>query len=81
LGLDGFSLIVYVLLIEPENKLVKLLQVIDWGEIDQRCAEVYENAERGARAYAPQVLFRSSTAKVTMGRWQVGASSSVEPVV
>jgi len=58
IGLDGFSLIVYVLLIEPEHKLVKLLQVIDWGEIDQRCAEVYENAERGARAYAPQVLFR-----------------------
>jgi transposase len=56
--LDLFSLVVYLLLIPTGHKLVKLLQAIDWHEIDQRCAEVYENAKHGARAYAPQVLFR-----------------------
>jgi transposase len=56
--LDVCSQVIYVLLIDPGHKLVQLLQAIDWGEIDRRCAEVYENGERGARAYAPQVLFR-----------------------
>jgi transposase len=56
--LDLFSLVVYVLLIHPGHKLVQLLQAIDWGEIDRRCEGVYKNAERGARAYAPQVLYR-----------------------
>jgi transposase len=58
ISLDLFSLVIYVLLIHPGHKLVKLLQAIDWSEIDRRCAEVYENGERGAPAYAPQVLFR-----------------------
>lgn len=56
--LDLFSVVVYLLVIPPGHKLVKLLQAIDWHEIDRRCAEVYENAKHGARAYAPQVLFR-----------------------
>jgi len=40
--LDLFSLVVYVLVVDPGDKLVKLLQAIDWSEIDQRCAQVYE---------------------------------------
>ena len=56
--LDLFSVVVYLLLISPGHKLVELFQAIDWHEIDRRCAEVYENAKHGARAYAPQVLFR-----------------------
>lgn len=56
--LDLFSLVVYILLIHPGHKLVKLIQAIDWNELDRRCAEPYKNAKRGAPAYAPQVLFR-----------------------
>jgi transposase len=56
--LDLFSVVVYLLLISPGHKLVELFRAIDWHEIDRRCAEVYENAKHGARAYAPQVLFR-----------------------
>lgn len=36
----------------------RLFSAIDWYQIDERCATVYQNAERGAPAYAPQVLFR-----------------------
>jgi transposase len=57
-SLDMFSLVVYVLVVHAGDKLVKLLQAIDWSEIDRRCAQVYENAVHGARAYAPQMLFR-----------------------
>jgi len=57
-SLDIFSAVVYLLLIPSGHKLVQLFQALDWGELDRRCAAVYENGERGARAYAPQVLFR-----------------------
>lgn len=65
--LDLFSVVVYLLLIPPGHKLVQLLQVIDWGEIDRRCAGVYENAKQGARAYAPQVLYRMLLLMVLYG--------------
>ena len=57
-SLDWFSLIVYLLLLPREHKLVGLLPVIDWGEIDRRCAAAYQNGCQGSRAYAPQVLYR-----------------------
>jgi transposase len=56
--LDVFSFLIYLLVIPAGHKLVQLIQVIDWLEIDRRCADCYENAKHGARAYAPQVLFR-----------------------
>ena len=56
--LDVFSFLVYLLVIPAGHKLVQLIQAIDWSEIDRRCAGAYKNAKHGARAYAPQVLFR-----------------------
>jgi transposase len=58
IALDTFSQVVYLLVIPPGHKLVQLIQAIDWDKIDEMVAEVYENGKRGARAYAPQVLFR-----------------------
>jgi transposase len=58
IALDPFSQIVYLLVIPPKHKLVQLIQAVDWNKIDKMVAEVYENGKRGARAYAPQVLFR-----------------------
>jgi transposase len=65
--LDVFSLVVYILLVDPGHKLVQLLQAIDWHELDRRCVECYENGTRGARAYAPQVLFRMLLLMVLYG--------------
>ena len=67
IGLDGLSLLIYALLLHPKHKLVKLMQIIDWGEVDRRCAAAYENSERGARAYAPQLLFRMLLVMVLYG--------------
>jgi transposase len=58
IALAPFSQIVYLLVIPPKHKLVRLIQAVDWDKIDEMVAEVYENGKRGARAYAPQVLFR-----------------------
>ena len=65
--LDLFSLVVYLLLLSPRHKLKRLLQSIDWGEIDRRCGELYENKERGSRAYAPQILYRMLLLVVVYG--------------
>lgn len=67
ISLDLFSLVVYILLIHPGHKLVKLIRAIDWSEIDRRCAVPYKNAKRGAPAYAPQVLFRMLLLMVLYG--------------
>ena len=58
IAMDTFSQVVYLLGIPPGHKLVQLIQAIDWDKIDEIVANAYENGKRGARAYAPQVLFR-----------------------
>jgi len=58
LGIDGLSYLLFVLLIPAEHRLRQLYAAFDWAMIDTQCAEVYKNQERGAPAYAPQVLFR-----------------------
>ena len=58
IALDIFSQIVYLLVIPPDHKLVQLIQAIEWRRIDELAAAAYANGQRGARAYAPQVLFR-----------------------
>lgn len=56
--IDALSGLLFALLIRSSHPLRKLFSAIDWDQIDERCAKVYKNAERGAPAYAPQVLFR-----------------------
>jgi len=58
LVIDGLSYLLFVLLIPPRHPLRQLYAAFDWATIDAKCAEVYKNQERGAPAYAPQVLFR-----------------------
>ena len=58
LVIDGLSYLLFVLLIPPAHTLRKLYAAFDWSRIDAQCAAVYKNQERGAPAYAPQVLFR-----------------------
>lgn len=65
--LDLFSLVVYLLLLSPRHKLNRLLQAFDWGKIDRRCGALYENKERGRRAYAPQILYRMLLLVVVYG--------------
>lgn len=56
--IDGLSYLLFVLLIPAHHPLRQLYAAFDWRIIDEQCAEVYENQERGAPAYPPQVLFR-----------------------
>lgn len=56
--LDGLSLLLFALLIPASHPLRRLYQALDWDFIDERCARVYQNQQRGAPAYRPQVLFR-----------------------
>ena len=58
IGIDALSGLLFALLIRSNHPLRQLFSAIDWGQIDERCTQVYPNAERGAPAYAPQVLFR-----------------------
>ena len=58
IGIDALSGLLFALLIGSSHPLRRLFSAIDWDQIDERCAKVYQNAERGAPAYAPQVLFR-----------------------
>jgi transposase len=56
--IDGLSYLLFVLLIPVGHPLRRLYAAFDWTTIDAQCAAVYQNQERGAPAYAPQVLFR-----------------------
>ncbi len=56
--IDGLSYLLFVLLIPARHPLRRLYAAFDWRTIDEQCAGEYENQERGAPAYPPQVLFR-----------------------
>ncbi len=56
--LDGLTCLLFAVMIRSNHPLRKLFDAIDWQSIDVRCTPAYKNQERGAPAYAPQVLFR-----------------------
>lgn len=56
--IDGLSSLLFVLLIPSQHPLRRLYTAFDWHTIDEQCAGVYDNQERGAPAYPPQVIFR-----------------------
>jgi len=58
LKLDCLSILIFIFMIKRTHLLRQLFSVIDWQKIDERCQSTYHNKERGAPAYAPQVLFR-----------------------
>ena len=58
MSIDALSALLFALMIPKSHPLRKLFDAIDWTSIDKQCADAYENADKGAPAYPPQVLFR-----------------------
>ena len=56
---DGFTRLLFALLISPTHPLRALFDAFDWAWIDGHCALPYRNQHSGAPAYAPQMLFRA----------------------
>jgi len=57
IGIDALSGLLFALLIRSNHPLRQLFSAIDWGQIDERCTQVYPNAERGALAMRPKCFF------------------------
>lgn len=57
IGVDVLSELLLHLLVPPSHTLVKLWQTIDWQGINRLCADAYNNARSGQRAWAPAQLF------------------------
>jgi len=57
IGVDVLSELLLHLLVPPSHCLVKLWQTIDWRVINGLCADAYNNARFGQRAWAPAQLF------------------------
>ena len=53
---DALSRLLYLLKVPVKHELVRLWQVIDWGEINRIAAPLYNNAHGGCSAWAPAQL-------------------------
>ena len=54
--IDALSELLYLLKVPVKHELVRLWQVIDWGEINRLAAPLYNNAHGGCSAWAPAQL-------------------------